>query len=157
METTTYSWGYSNSTASSKSAAMVALGLKTNYGLAEDTANQCLLTNTTSPIDQPEIVRYDFERQKVSVSDLANPPKSRDGVRYVATVKDVYRETRDNGDVFDHPIQVSISFKHDTSINWTNALVLAALSRGISALYDETAEKWRFESLMRSALEPTED
>jgi hypothetical protein len=154
---TTYSWGYTNSTASLKSVTQVALGLKTNYGLAEDSANQCLLSNITSPIDQPEVIRYDFEKQKVSVSDLANPPKSRDGVRYVCTLKDIYRETRDNGDVYDHPFQISISIKHDTSVNWTNALVAAELARAISGLYNETDGDWRFESLMRSALEPQAD
>lgn len=154
---TTYSWGYSNFIPSEHSLQQVALGLKTNYGLAEDTANQCLLSNVTSPIDQPEVIRYDFEKQKVSVSDLANPPKSRDGVRYVSTVKMIRREFRDNGDVYDHPFQVSISIKHDTSLNWTNALVAEGVARAVSSYYDETNKTWRFESIMRSALEPQND
>lgn len=154
---TTYSWGYTNNTESDVSVKLIELGLVSDYGKKTTTADQCLLSNTTSPVDQPELIRFDFESQKVSTQDIANPAKSRDGVRFVSTCKGIQRETRDNGDVFDHPIQSSISIKLGTANNWSNEDVLESVMRTLSSYYDFTANEWKFEKMMRSALEPVED
>jgi hypothetical protein len=136
---------------------MAKLGEYSNYGRTTDEPTLCVLSNKTSPLDQPETLAYKCKQEKISVNNLANVPKSRDGVYYGATMRSILRETRDDGSVFDHPLEVSISFKHDTSHDWTDAQILEGLGRNLGSLYDETAAAWRFKSLQRSALAPTQD
>lgn len=154
---TTYSWGVTNSTASTATAAMQVLGVSSNYGRVEDEPTRCTLSNKTSPLDQPEVIAYKARQEKISVTTLANPPKSRDGVYYGSSVNIIRRETRDDGSVYDHPLGCTISFKHDTGHNWSDEEVLFVLARAISTLYNETDSAWRFKDLQRSALAPVED
>jgi hypothetical protein len=136
---------------------MAKVGEYTNYGRVKDEPNLCVLSNKTSPLDQPETIAYKGRLEKVSVTSLANPPKTRDGVYYGVTVRDIRREMREDGSVIDHPIDVMISFKHDTSLNWPDADVLDVLGRSLGALYDETSSSWRFKDMQRLALAPTQD
>lgn len=154
---TTYSWGYSNSTASSVTATLQNLGDYSNYGRVQDEPTVCELSNKTSPLDQPESLFYKARQEKVSTSMLTNPPKSRDGVYYSVTVKDILRESRDDGTTYDHPIDCIVAFRHGTAHNWTDQEINNVLSRALGALYNETSEGWRFKDLQRSALAPTED
>lgn len=154
---TTYSWGYTNTTASLVAPTMAKVGEYTNYGRVKDEPNLCVLSNKTSPLDQPETIAYKGRPEKVSVTTLANPPKTRDGVYYGVTVRDILREVRDDGTIIDHPIEVTTAFKHDTSLNWSDSYVLEVLGRSLGSLYDETAASWRFKDMQRLALAPTQD
>lgn len=154
---TTYSWGYSNSTPSEKTATVQNLGSYSNYGRVQDEPTVCELSNKTSPLDQPEEMFYKARQEKVSTSNLTNPPKSRDGVYYSVTVKDILRATLDDGTEYDHPIDCIVAFRHDTAHNWTDDQVAHVLARALGALYNETDDGWRFKDLQRSALAPIED
>lgn len=161
---TTYSWGYSNTTASTKSVTLKNLGVYSNY---ENTVPAAVsegkqpavpyrkeYRNTTSPGGQEERFTYQSKDQDIAVSNLLNPPKTKAG-RFISTqVSDVRREVRDNGDTYDHPIRCTISFAGGIAHSWTNAEMEEILLRTLSTLYDETNSAWRLEGLMNGAITP---
>lgn len=155
------SWGYTNSTASTATAALAQLGEYSNYGVLQDSPEACRLTNKTSPLDQPERVTFRCTAQDISIKDLANPGPSKGGVLYSCRVDDILRVADPAGTgsatVVDEPISMWLTIKHSTSNSWTNTDVATVLGRLLGALYDETGNKWRFEDLMRSALRPKND
>lgn len=152
----TTSWGYTNTTDSTKSVTLKQLGEFSNYAKITDEPTFAELSNKTSPLNQRELLSFRCERQNISNSTLAYPDVSRDGVFYVGKLKDVLRVT-DGDSITDHPFEIYLAVKHDVAYNWTNSDVAGQLSRLLGGFYDETNAKWRFEDLMRSALVPVND
>jgi hypothetical protein len=149
----TTSWGFTNTTDSTKTVTLKKLDEFSSYAKITDEPTYAELSNKTSPLNQREILSFRCDRQNVNTAALAYPDVSRDGVFYVSKLKDILRVT-DGTEISDHPIEAYLSIKHDTAYNWSNEEIEVMLLRLLGSLWDETNSKWRFEDLMRSALVP---
>jgi hypothetical protein len=154
------SFGFTNTTASTKAADLVNLGVKSNYALVGEQPAVVELQNKTCPLDQGERITYRCQDvDKVSTAQtLQNPSKIRNGVQYVIKVEDILRTTDTNGDIiYDEPVVAYLTIRHQKTGTIQEEHIVTMLSRVLGACYDETTGKWRFADLMRSALQPTED
>lgn len=155
----TINWGCANGTANAN-FALKARDLKpvTNYARIEDEPTVAVLSNTTCPIDQAELLTYRCnEVDHVSTAQkIRNPAKVQDGVQYVVKLEDVIRTTLPNGDIVDEPIVSYVTIRHPRSSNITHEVVDAVFERLIGACVRSDGST-RFDDLMRSALMPTKD
>lgn len=151
------SFGYTNTTDSTKTVTLKQLGEYSNYALTGNSPTKATYKNRTSPLNQPEVVTYSCKPNQVDKA--VYPAPSRDGVIYTVRFSDVLRttDTSDPGFIVDDPIEMWLTVKHGTNNNWSNAQIEEILLRLLGACYDETNSKWRFEDWMRSALTPVND
>lgn len=156
----TSSFKYTNTSDSTSTSAKVtkkALGLLTNYALAEDTANTSVLNNKTAPIDAQELITY-WSRNIDKINTnlvLSNPSKVKKGIQY-SVQSEATLVTEDSDDPqfrIDEPVVVTLSVRHPKSGNISNAIVAAQVIRTISACMREDGT-WRFDDFMRSAERP---
>lgn len=162
---TTFTFGFTNTTASTATLAPIKLGMVTNYAKTTDDPEKAVLKNKTSALDQQEAVTYrsrpiDKVAPKIPVY---NPATVQDGVLYSVDVQDIMRETRDDGTIIDHPIEVWITIKHDVCPEWTRIPALetqskvgACVMRLLGACYDDSGVE-RYDALAKSALIPAAD
>lgn len=153
-------FGFKNVTDSTKAITLKKLGLKSNYGVTEDEATKCVLSNTGSPIDEPEIISLSCSRidQVNSVIPNYYPPKVGKGVTYQAKIEELLSVTDSSDPLFrvDLPIVAQLSIRHTTSGEITDDVIEQIFVRLISAFYRDDGTS-RFKELMRSALEPSND
>lgn len=155
----TWKFGYQNDGARAAESPFTNIQLNIgSYALKQDEPDECQLSNTTTPIDQPELVTYQSSTikkipTKVKVS---NPTSDTEGVMYGVRVDEVLRGTSDTDDNFivDLPIVVNISVKHPINSAISAGVVNEAISRALSALTTDSGTS-RVTDLMRSALKPT--
>lgn len=150
---------FTNTTAGT-AASTVAIAPLTNYAKTSDEPTEATLTNKTATIDQPEVLTYRSRKidRVATVNPISYPCKVTDGVEYGIRLDEVLRNKDDNGNIlWDDPIVVSLTIKHQRSAFVTDAIVTQVVSRLLGAAYDETADKFRWGDLMRSALIPTEN
>lgn len=160
---TTYSFGVSNTTASTATLAPIKLGLLTNYGKIIDEPTESRLTNSGSALLQDEYITYNCKRTipKFNVPNY-NPGPVKDGLLYSLDYQVILRETRDDGTVIDHPIRIKTSVMHDIAAPWTvvpgggSSYVKQAFLRAISGFFHDDGTE-RFNDIAKSALVPTAD
>jgi hypothetical protein len=156
----TSSWGYTNNVDSAATITPKALGLKSNYAVVTDTSNEVVLVNTTTPIDQTEVVTLRHSViPKVNTSStlpVPNPAPVKTGVSYQVQSEVTLRTTGDDGSITDHPIVFYTSIRHERSGDLTAAVVQEAFIRHISCFLKNDGT-YRFNELMRSALQPATD
>ena len=156
---TTSSFTFTNVTAGDK-VDTVAVGPVSSYAKIQDEPTEVVLTNKTATIDQPELISYRGRKidRVATVNTISYPSKVQEGVEYGIRLDEVLRTVDATGNIlFDDPIVASITFKHPRSAAITNNVMTTVLGRLLGALYDTTADKYRFDDLMRQALAPTED
>lgn len=138
----------------------VAIAPVTNYAKTSDEPTEATLTNKSATIDQPEVITYRSRKidRVATVNPISYPCKVSDGVEYGIRLDEVLRNTDDSGCIlWDDPIVVSLTIKHQRSAFVTNEIVTQVVSRLLGAAYDETAGTYRWDDLMRSALVPVEN
>lgn len=158
----TYSYGFTNETVNASGLPLkhYDLGPTTDYALKVDEPEECQLSNTTTPVDRPEVLTY----QATTVSKIPtkitvqNPPKVSGGIMYGVRLDEVLHGVSSTDDSFavDLPIVLNLSVKHPMSSAITTDDIDKLISRLVSALYTED-NKSRIGDLMRSALKPTVD
>jgi len=135
----TQSWGVTNTTASTHEVAPIDLGFS-NYAVATEDPGKCILKNTTSPIDQVEVIA-------ITSNDLAsinqeeknqNPPKVNGGRLVSVKVEGKKRITSTTDETFivDYPASVAIQFRFAKSQYITAADLRMLLTRALGALQD---------------------
>lgn len=152
-------FSYTNKTVGTN-AATVAIAPVSNYAKTSDEPTEATLTNKTASIDQPEVITYRSRKidRVATVNPISYPCKVSDGVEYGIRLDEVLRNTDDKGAIlWDDPIVVSLTIKHQRSAFVTDAVVTEVVSRLLGAAYDETEKQFRWGDLMRSALIPTEN
>lgn len=156
----TSSFGFTNKSEATDKIAHIAMRTKTDYSLNEDGPDRCVVSNKTTPIDQPELVTYQCgEIKKVPTSiDVVNPAANTAGVQYGVRVDEVLRVTSTTNDSFieDFPIVMNITVKHPRCGMITSAQIDGVFQRLIGALVKADGTT-RFNDLMRSALKPDEN
>jgi len=156
----TTSFGFTNTTALTDTAAITGIKAKTNYALVGEQPTVVEMQNRTAPLDQGERLTYRCQDvDKVSTTQtLQNPSKVRNGVQYVVKLEEILRTTDTDGSiVYDEPLVMYLTVRHQKTGTISASHVETVLYRLLGALYDETTDKWRFADLMRSALQPIED
>lgn len=153
-------FSFTNTTAQSGSITPIALGLVSNYAVAEDTANMAVLNNKTALIDAQELVSY----KSTSLKEIKNglniqyPAPTTAGLQYSVQVEEtlVTTDSADPSFRVDEPIICNISFRHNKSGNISSTIMVEVLKRAVSALMHDNGT-WRFDDLMRSAERPVTD
>jgi hypothetical protein len=156
----TSTWGYTNDLDSTHPITPKQIGLKSNYAVVADTANEVVLVNTTTPIDQTEVVTLRSSViPKVNTSSylpVPNPAAVKTGVTYQIQTEVLLRTTSDDGNITDHPIVFYTHIRHERSGDITAQLVQEAFVRHLS-MFTHNDGTYRFNELMRSALQPGSD
>jgi hypothetical protein len=156
----TSAFSYTNKTAGSNTVTPLALGLTSNYALAQDIQDQVVLNNKTAPIDAEELVAFRSRTIK-DVNSNANiqyPAPVKSGIEYSLRLDEVLTTT-DSSDAsyrVDEPIVCTIAFRHPKSGNIGNSQIAEVFLRAISSLMKADGS-WRFDDLMRSAERPIAD
>jgi hypothetical protein len=160
-------FSFTNTTASGEKVNPICLDVVTDYAKTADEPTMARLSNKTASMEQPEVITYRSDKVNTVSTSIAvrNPSPVKDGVMYTVKLETVYRN--DSGAVpIDEPVVAWLSIKHPSSDIWDNSKVSLIVNRLLSAcLKGQTAsgtgavsaDDWRFEDLMRSALVPTED
>lgn len=153
-------YGFTNTTASTHTLAPVALGLVSNYALAEEDANNAILNNKTAPVDAEELVTFRSRAiETVNTSlKVQNPAKVKGGIQYQVQVEAV-RTTTDTADStfrVDEPIVALLTIRHPKSSNFTASAVEEIIKRLVGCLYKADGTS-RIDDLMRGAERPIVD
>lgn len=154
----TKSWGYTNTTDSLVDVVPKKLGVHTNYALISDEPTECVISNTTTPVDQEEILSYRCKRiQTVNTNcTIQHPALVKNGVQYTVSTEAVLRVTAEDGVITDHPVVVYTVVRHDLSGDIADSDIAAAIVRNLSAFKNDDGS-WKIDKLRRSALKNTAD
>jgi hypothetical protein len=156
----TSKFGFTNVTESKNSVTPVDLAIISDYALIEDEPTSCVLSNTTCPIDQGELISYKCQSLKnvSSTQDILYPNTVSAGVQYVIKVEEILSTTSDSDPSFrvDSPIVAYLTIRHSKNGNITEDMISQTVQRLLGACQKEDGT-WRFGDLMRSSLKPTEN
>lgn len=156
----TTKFGFTNTTASSKTVAPVDVKMKSNYALIEDEPSSCVMSNKTCPIDQGELVSFKCQTVKnvSTAQDVLYPAKVQTGIQYVIKVEDLLSVTSDTDPNFrtDLPIVAYLTIRHTKNGAITDEIISQVVSRLLGACRKADGT-WRFGDLMRSSLKPEVD
>lgn len=155
------SFGFTNTTPSSTRVVNTYdLGLLDNYALTADEPTECMLKNTTTPLDVEETVAFRCKNiDRVNTTLISQyPSKVRTGIQYQVQLEAMLSTTDSTNADFrvDEPIVAQITVRHQKSGNITAAHVEQLLGRAISALMKNSGA-YRVNDMMRSALKPTQN
>lgn len=153
----TSSFGYTNKVVNATKPTPVDIQPMTNYARIEDSPLECVMNNTTCPLDQGELLTYKvLELDKVTCTQvLQNPAPVRNGVQYVVKLEEILRTKDAEGNIImDEPIVAYLTIKHQKSGNITTGHIEEIYSRLMGACM-KTNGTYRFNDLMRSAVTPT--
>lgn len=154
------SFGFTNTSSSTNVLTALALGMTSNYAIAEDTADSALLNNKTAPIDVEEKITFRTRNIAQVNTSLNNqyPSPVKNGIQYQVMVEDMLSttDTTDTSFRVDEPIVAQLTVRHPKSGNITSAKVQETILRLISSLIKADGT-WRIDDLMRSAERPVVD
>lgn len=150
-------FSYTNKTKSEHTNTIVKI-LPENYAYVVDEPDQVTLTNTTTAIDQPELITYQhgiLKKIPTKVS-ITNPTRVAGGIQYGVRLDVVLRDTSSTGDTnCDLPIVLNLTVKHPCHTAITSEVIDELYERLQGMLYNETTGKSRFNDLMRGAIRPS--
>lgn len=108
-----------------------------NFATVSLTADECVLSNRLSPLDQEERITYrarPIARVDTSVQ-IRNPAPVTAGVQYQIVLETVARTTTTGSDaVIDEPIVLTLAVRHPRSGNITSGLLKQAFRRLLGAI-----------------------
>lgn len=103
-----------------------------NFATVELTADTCVLSNRSSPLDQEERLTF-IARPIAKVNtdlQIRNPAPVKAGVQYTIMLEETVRTTDANGNIIcDEPLVMLMTVRHPRSANITEAVVKQALRR----------------------------
>lgn len=165
----TTSFGYTDKVATTKNVAVPQLSYAADFSVKAETSSEVVLTNTTSPLDQPETIRFALEPVRNVYNGTAIDPSaqstSKNGVSLLVQVNDILRVSPETGEsgcccgdgAMDFPISTHIVIKTPL-VQYIDAdTVLSVVKRNISALFGEGTDvtSARLNSMLRGALKPS--
>lgn len=161
----TTSLGYTDSVTTQKTLSIPDLSYAKDFAVTRDTPDEVVITNTTSPIDQPETIRFGYTTVADVYRNTGIDPSvaavSKRGASIVIQLNDILRvscgsETSCSPVQFDLPISTHIVVKVPINQYITADLVKQEVLRNVAALFG-TGEvtSARIDSLLRHALQPT--
>lgn len=154
----TSSFGYTNTEARQDAVSTQKLEYMDCYALREDEPDICSMSNTTCPIDQQEILSFQYsELKKIPTkAKITHPIPDGTGCMWGVRVDEVLRLTSSTDETFvqDLPVVCNVSFKHPVHSQITPDIIAAVASRAMSALFYDAGGSDRVNELMRSSLKP---
>lgn len=161
----TTSLGYTDTIKTEKNLSIPDLDYANDFAVTEDSSSNLVLTNITSPIDQPETLRIGYQHVgNIYNGTNINPSYmavTKAGVSVVSQVHDILRvtcepETGCNPVIFDLPIKSHVVISVPLSQYVTADLALAVAKRGVSGLFDTgSVASTRLNQILRDALKPS--
>lgn len=158
----TTSMGYTDSKTTKLSLSVPTLSYSTDFAVKSETANEVILTNTTSPIDQPETVRFGIQNISNVYSGtpiaLESQSVTKRGIQVLVQLNDIMRVTPSESECQCLPFDLPISSHHVIRValnpNVTPDLIQTVILRNIALFYDGAVNSNRIGQLVRGALKP---
>lgn len=160
----TTSFGYSDTITTTKNIAVPDLDYDKDFAVVKDDADEVVLTNTTSPLDQPETLRFGYQNVANIYANTGIDPSymsiTRKGVSLVAQVNDILRvscsdEGACNMNIIDLPVTAHVVVKVPLSQYVTASEAMKVVNRAVSSLYATgTTGTTRLEAMLRHSLMP---
>lgn len=155
------SFGFTDKVTTTKNLALPDLSYATDFAVIKDDASEVVISNTTSPLDQPETIRFALTSVQDIYSGTGIEPSYRAvtkrGESLLVQVNDILRVTDENGQiVYDLPISCHLVLKVPLNEYVTADVALSVAKRNISALFDTgSVTSARLNQLLRSSLKPS--
>lgn len=158
-------WGYTDSKTSEYTVHRPNLDYANDFAIAEDEAGRTVITNITSPIDQPETIRYQYQNVANIYANSGIDPslmsQNKTGFSVVVQVNDTLRVSDDSeGSIrtLDLPCTAHLVFKFPKSqyIGSTEIETVIARTIGALASTDSASLSSHINALARSATRPAE-
>lgn len=138
------------------------LNYSADFAKMEDSENKCIITNLTSPYDQPESMRFELSDIKNIYNGTSIDPSayaaSRAGISLVCQVNDVLRVTDSEDSTYqvDLPISVHFVIKMPKSQYITASDIEKVVARCVSSMYDTDSNGTsRLDALVRGSMVPS--
>lgn len=147
-------FSFTNKTSSTKTLPLVKLSMDSNYA-EKDSAESTVCNNTTCAIDLPEKITFkmrDLPKVTSGISSM-NPEPSPIAVQFSVREEVMGRTTLEDKTVVDDPIVVVLTVQTPKSSNVAESDIETALSRTVSALYEDDGT-CRISRLLRGATNP---
>lgn len=162
----TTSFGYVDTNTTPKNLAIPDLSYVKDFAVTKDDADEVIITNRTSPIDQPETFRFGYQSVANVYTNTGIDPSymsvTKRGVSLVAQVNDILRVTCENSEnscnmsIIDLPLTAHVVVKVPLSQYITADTVQTVVNRAIASLYDTgSTGTTRLDAMLRHALMPT--
>lgn len=157
------SFGYTNSWNADSALKLEQIPLLTyerEYATKTSVPGDVVLVNTTTPIDQPEYLRFGIQEIANVYANTDIDPSfyavSKKGSSLVVQVKDVLRvtDTADPNFIQDLPVEAHIVMRVPKSPYVTADMVQTVVNRAIAALFDGNTSSSRINQMLRGALDP---
>lgn len=161
----TTSFGYTDTApagGATKTLTRPNLNYAANFAVNINTDAKCVITNLTSPVDQPETFRWQesnvaniYEGSAIDPSVYAT---SKAGVSVVAQVNNILRVTDTVDPTFqvDLPMSVHMVIKVPRSQYITSANIETVVARCVASLYDtDSTGTTRIDKLVRGSMLPS--
>lgn len=161
----TTSYGYTDSITTPKTLEVPDLDYAKDFAVTKDSADEVILTNTTSPVDQPETIRFGYQTVANVYTNTGIDPNfmaiTKQGISLVAQVNDIMRVENNSEDccsplAYDLPIQAHVVIKVPKNQFVTADVALNAAKRAFASLLatgSVTSE--RLNAMLRDALKPS--
>lgn len=161
------SFGYTDSVLTTLNVAVPQLSYAKDYSVRTERAEEVILTNTTSPLDQPETIRYAIQNvgNVYAGTPVAVESQSvtKRGVQLLIQLNDILRVTPDEESSsnccciapYDLPISTHIVIRVPLNSNVTADTVLQVVKRNVAALFEGNNTSARLNSMLRGALKPS--
>lgn len=139
----TTSWGYTDGTP--KNLPIADIDWAGNFGAVDLTARQTVVTNVTSPVDQPEKVTFSTRPVKdIYASSNINPAfrdVRSDGLSAVTILEEVLSVTDSANPLYrvDFPVKVTLTLTAPVSGSMTEANLLHAVTRAVGCMFDKSS------------------
>lgn len=160
------SFGYQDTTTTKLQVPVPTLSYAKDFSVKSETPTEVVLTNTTSPLDQPETLRFAIQNISNIYSgtgiDPAMASVTKRGVSLVVQLNDILRITPDADAadccctaVTDLPISTHIVIRTPLNSNISADTILSVVERNIAALFDGKVASDRLNAMLRGALKPS--
>lgn len=159
----TVSWGYLDSITTNKTLQIPDLDYKADFAVKENTADKVVLVNRTTPVNQPEYIRFGYQNIANIYSGTGIDPSvmatTKRGLSVVGQVDDTISVSCPSdscGRQIMLPISAHWVLKFPISQFVTADMALIALLRAFSTAFDTgSTTRQRLEAIIRGALMPT--
>lgn len=163
MANPTISWGYTDLITTKKQVSLPDLSYSADFAVKENTTDKVVLTNRTSPLNQPEYIRYGYQNVSNIYSGTGIDPSvmatTKRGVSVVGQVDDTISVTCASEASCDKTIMLPVSahwvIKTPISQYISTEMLLDLLLRAVSTAFATTeVGSNRLEAIIRGALKP---
>lgn len=155
------SFGYTDSVTTGKQVTIPDLSYSADFCVTENQPNECILTNTTTPIDQYEHLRIGVTSIKDVYQGTGIDPAycapTRNGFSAVSQVNDIIRVTADEDPTFvvDLPVSAHIVVKGAKNQHISASDYLTVALRAVAGLFGTgETDASRIDEIIRGALLP---